>query len=298
MASAAIGCWPKRKSSATKRTAAIPPFLSALDQLAGWGVRSPGFFLERLRARACASARLRARPRAGRVSIRPPWVPRCLRRRFFFVWAIGKRLAEHVLDHVALRVEILDRNVLRIVLEGGLGGQPHELGLDRLGAVLGGEPLDLGHDVRQRHTDRIMHVDRDLALPAVTRQSERPHPGETSTRLSQPGRDRPGDLGIRSVQLHVEGHERLAGGHEGCAGCRVRLGWTEIGLELAGLHSADQLRRAAFAEEGALDALRARRELAVEEDWNPEGRDPWRDLSGRGPGVLMSGLRLTDYWAD
>ena len=37
---------------------------------------------------AWASPRLRARPRAGRVSIRPPWVPRCLRRRFFLVCAI------------------------------------------------------------------------------------------------------------------------------------------------------------------------------------------------------------------
>ncbi len=64
----------------------MPPFFSALDQLAGWGVRSPGFFfLPRLRARFWASARLLGRPRAGRVSIRPPWVPRCLRRRFFFV---------------------------------------------------------------------------------------------------------------------------------------------------------------------------------------------------------------------
>ena len=37
------------------------------------------------RARAFASSRLRGRAARRLVSMRPPWVPRCLRRRFFFV---------------------------------------------------------------------------------------------------------------------------------------------------------------------------------------------------------------------
>ena len=73
-------------SRAKKRTDAIPAFFSELFQLGGFGVRGSRF-LVLLFARARASARLRALPRAGRRSIRPPWVPRCLRRRFFLVWA-------------------------------------------------------------------------------------------------------------------------------------------------------------------------------------------------------------------
>jgi hypothetical protein len=123
--------------TATKSTAAIPPFFSALDQLGGSGTRGPALF-DRLRARACASARFRARPRVGRLSILPPWVPRCLRRRFFFVWAIQWRLAEHVLDDVAPGIEALDRRVARVALEGRLGREPDQLRLDGRGAVLGG----------------------------------------------------------------------------------------------------------------------------------------------------------------
>src|SRR3954469_17715699 len=181
------GCWPKTDSSTTKSTAAIPPFFRALDQLGGSGTRGPplDFFLPRLRARDCASARLRGRPRAGRVSIRPPWVPRCLRRRFFLVCAIECRLAEHVLDHVALRVEVLDRRVVRITLERGLWREPDQLRLDRTGAVLGGESLDLGDDLRERHIMRVVNVDRDLTLPRVARKAQGSDAAKTATRLPQ-----------------------------------------------------------------------------------------------------------------
>ena len=92
---------------------------------------------------ACASARLRGRPRRL-VSIRPPWVPRCLRRRFFLVWAtarnlIGRGLAEPPLDHVLGRVEAADRQVLRVARQRRLGHQADQLGLDGPGAVRRGE---------------------------------------------------------------------------------------------------------------------------------------------------------------
>jgi hypothetical protein len=60
------------------------PRMMALRQLGGRSTRGPRFLL---RARCCASARLRGRPRRL-VSIRPPWVPRCLRRLRFLVCAM------------------------------------------------------------------------------------------------------------------------------------------------------------------------------------------------------------------
>src|SRR6266446_10257339 len=113
------GFWPISDSTPRKRIEAMPPFFSALDQVGAAGTRGPPFFFVRLRARDCASARLRARPRTGRVSMRPPWVPRCFRRRFFFVCAIDRRLPEHVLDHVTLRVEVPDRRLVGVALERG-----------------------------------------------------------------------------------------------------------------------------------------------------------------------------------
>src|SRR4051812_45528603 len=84
-----------------KRTAARPPLPNELFQVGGvsslsWRLGAPlpppfppPFFAEvrRCAAWAFASARLRGRLREGRVSTRPPWVPRCLRRRFFLVFA-------------------------------------------------------------------------------------------------------------------------------------------------------------------------------------------------------------------
>src|SRR5215212_3043807 len=111
----------------TKRIAAMAPFFRALDQLGSDGTRGPPFFLDRLRARDCASARLRGRPRAGRVSIRPPWVPRCLRRRFFFVLAIDRMRTEIVLHHGTPRVEVSDGGLVWISLHRRLRNQPDEL---------------------------------------------------------------------------------------------------------------------------------------------------------------------------
>jgi hypothetical protein len=59
----------------------------ALRHVGGVSPRCAGLLRER--ARAFASSRLRGRPTLRFVSIRPPWVPRRLRRRLFFVWAIG-----------------------------------------------------------------------------------------------------------------------------------------------------------------------------------------------------------------
>jgi hypothetical protein len=69
-----------------KITAAIAPRLIELRQVGGLSVF--GAALRPARARAFASSRLRGRPLRRFVSIRPPWVPRCLRLRFFRVWAI------------------------------------------------------------------------------------------------------------------------------------------------------------------------------------------------------------------
>ena len=60
------------------------PRMMALRQLGGRSTRGARFLL---RARCCASARLRGRPRRL-LSIRPPWVPRCLRRLRFLVCAM------------------------------------------------------------------------------------------------------------------------------------------------------------------------------------------------------------------
>ena len=69
-----------------KITAATAPRIAAWRQVGGASVFWAG--LRRERARAFASSRLWGRPARRLVSIRPPWVPRCLRRRFFLVWAI------------------------------------------------------------------------------------------------------------------------------------------------------------------------------------------------------------------
>ena len=71
-------------------TAATRPRMTELRQVGGRSARAAGLRLER--ARAFASSRLRGRARRRLVSMRPPWVPRRLRRRFFLVWAIGSRI--------------------------------------------------------------------------------------------------------------------------------------------------------------------------------------------------------------
>jgi hypothetical protein len=69
-------------------TAATTPRTIELRQLGGLS----NLFVETpRRERACAFASWRLRGRARRLlSMRPPCVPLCLRRRFFFVWAAGK----------------------------------------------------------------------------------------------------------------------------------------------------------------------------------------------------------------
>src|SRR5581483_10552487 len=178
------GFWPNRASSPRKRTAATAPFLSAVDQLGGCGTRSPGFFFfERLRARCCASARLRARPRAGRVSMRPPCVPRCLRRRLFLVWAIERRLAENVFDHVTLGIEAADRRLARIAGERLGRGEPDQMGLDRVRAAGGGEPGELGDQRGERNLLRVLDVDRHLAAASLEGQAEGADARQTPARL-------------------------------------------------------------------------------------------------------------------
>src|SRR3954453_2547751 len=76
------------------------------------GAREPPFFLPFdicERAWAFASARLRGRARREE-SIEPPWVPRGLRRRRFFFWAIrtGMLTGETPLYDLPRRVEPLD----------------------------------------------------------------------------------------------------------------------------------------------------------------------------------------------
>ena len=67
--------------------AATRPRVIELRQVGGWSTRATGLRLER--AWAFASARLRGLERRVLVSMRPPWVPRCLRRRFFLVCAMA-----------------------------------------------------------------------------------------------------------------------------------------------------------------------------------------------------------------
>src|ERR1700761_8749973 len=100
-----------------KITAAARPRRAAPFQVGG---RSFFFAEERLlppeRARARASSRVRSRlPRPPRGAIRPPRLPRRLRRRLFFGWSMGRNLIggriHPPLDHVLLRREAADRHV-------------------------------------------------------------------------------------------------------------------------------------------------------------------------------------------
>src|SRR5512132_3926790 len=110
---AAIGLW-KAISVTTSRPETARPRQIAPLQVGGPFPRG----VRRLdRARACASARLRGRARI-RVPMRPPWVPRCLRRRRFLVCAISVSLREArpmkaALDQVPLGVETADREPRR-----------------------------------------------------------------------------------------------------------------------------------------------------------------------------------------
>ena len=75
-----------------KIAAAMAPRIAAWRQVGGASVFGVG--LRRERARDFASSRLCGRPVRRLVSIRPPWVPRCLRRRFFFVCATADTCGE------------------------------------------------------------------------------------------------------------------------------------------------------------------------------------------------------------
>src|SRR5512133_1006355 len=104
---AAIGLW-KAISVTTSRPETARPRQIAPLQVGGPFPRGVRRF-----DRACASARLRGRARL-RVPTRPPWVPRCLRRRRFLVWAISVSLREArpmkaAFDQVPLGVETADR---------------------------------------------------------------------------------------------------------------------------------------------------------------------------------------------
>src|SRR5215213_4458849 len=247
-------------------TAARAPFLIALDQLGGFGTAGPPFFFVRVRACAFASDRLRARPRAGRVSIRPPWVPRCLRRRFFFVWAIALNLAENVLDHVTHWIEVADRWLVGISLDGGLWNEADELGLDRPRAVLCREPRDLRDDLRQGHRAGVVDVHRDLRALALARQPEGADSRQPTARLAHLRGDLAGDLGVRRVELDVEGDERLAGRDQGGARARMWFLRSKIGPELPRAHATRELRRPTLAEVGTFVSFRGARHLAIEED--------------------------------
>jgi hypothetical protein len=83
-----IGRWKSSASRAVKIAAATTPRVIALRQVGGASARAAGR-LRPARARALASSRLRGRAARRLLSMRPPWVPRCLRRRFFLVWAIS-----------------------------------------------------------------------------------------------------------------------------------------------------------------------------------------------------------------
>src|SRR4051794_37417152 len=74
-------------SSAVKMTAATTPRRAELRQVGGASVFA--WVLRPERARALASSRERGQPARRFGSTRPPCVPLCLRRRFFFVWAIS-----------------------------------------------------------------------------------------------------------------------------------------------------------------------------------------------------------------
>src|SRR3954447_24267867 len=73
-------------SRTAKTTAAKRPRSRELRQVGGRSSLAVG--LRRERACAFASSRERGRLRRGLESTRPPWVPRRLRRRFLFVWAM------------------------------------------------------------------------------------------------------------------------------------------------------------------------------------------------------------------
>src|SRR5882757_2817917 len=53
------------------------------------------------------------------------------------------RLAENVLDHVTLGVEVADRGLVGIALDRHLRHETHQLRLDRPDAVIGREPVEL-----------------------------------------------------------------------------------------------------------------------------------------------------------
>src|SRR6478609_10356496 len=115
----------KISSRTTKKmTAAVTPRMIELRQVGGRSTRATGLRLER--ARALASARLRGLERVL-VSMRPPWVPRRLRRRFFLVCAMALNLIGHggqpPLDDVALRVEAAHRHVHRIAHQSSRGSK-------------------------------------------------------------------------------------------------------------------------------------------------------------------------------
>src|SRR5690349_592346 len=276
--------WKRTSRTTAEIAAAAAPRTAELAQVGGVSTFGPRLVLVRCRACAWASARLRGRAARRLASIRPPWVPRRLRRRFLLVCATSLNATEFAfmdayapittksvagierrLDHLPRRIEVADRDVRRESSHSGLGHEAHHLGFDRAGAKRSCQLADALDDLRQRHGEGIVDVGRDLDTAAGERQADRPHAAQSPTRLAQAGGHGTGDLGVAAVQLDVEGGKRWARGDKRHPSGPVRLGGAVVGAQLAALHPQPELGQAAVAEIGALGMLGATRQRAVHE---------------------------------
>src|SRR5262245_15992778 len=180
-------------TSTPNTAAAMAARLMAALQVGGLSSRS----WRRWRATRFASSRVCGRPVRPARSIVPAAVPRCLRRRLRFVWAIPRATlpdgGQGSLQNVAFWREAAQRDVVRESVKCGLRSEPHELRLrDRR---LRPHALD---DHAQRDGAMVVHVGRHLRpAPVLQVQAERPHAWEPArARLTQTRRDALGEVEV------------------------------------------------------------------------------------------------------
>src|SRR5687767_10131372 len=91
---------------------------------------------------------------------------------------------EATLDHVLIRVEAADRDILGIVRERRLGNEADELGPGDAAALGGGEVADGGDDFCEGHGKRVVNVHRDLREAPLEREPDRADAGEPAAGLA------------------------------------------------------------------------------------------------------------------
>ena len=137
-----------------------------------------------------------------------------------------------------------------------------------------------------------MHVGGDLRPPAGGQpKADRAHTRQAAARLAQLGSNAAGELEVVARQVNVERDQRRARTRQQRSRAGVCAPWPEVRCELAGLHPAGKLGRAATPDVPTLGVLGPRGQLAVQEHGQLELiADQSRRCQGLGTGCAALAL--------